>query len=147
VSRIPRVQEHLKTGFTAEAASAARFRAYAARAQRDGQPNLAHRWSRLAEDKDALAIEMLEAAEQERGTDADLGDAISEERFENDILYPKMIRDVDEHTANVFLRVVSAQKEQLRQLESLRREANAAQGDVLLPAGVDRGTAPSAPES
>ena len=147
MSRIPRFQEHLKTGFTAEAASAVRFRAYAARAQRDGQPNLARRWSRLAEEKDALAIELLEAAEQVRGTDADLGNAISEERFENDILYPKMIRDVDEHTANVFLRVVNAQKEHLRQLETLRRETNAAQGDVLLPAGVDRGTAPSAPES
>ena len=147
MSRIPRFQEHLKTGFTAEAASAARFRAYAARAQRDGQPNLARRWSRLADEKDALAVELLEAAEQVRGTDADLGNAISEERFENDILYPKMIRDVDEHTANVFLRVVNAQKEHLRQLETLRRETNAAQGDVLLPAGVDRGTAPSAPES
>lgn len=147
MSRIPRFQEHLKAGFTAEAASAARFRAYAARAQRDGQPNLARRWARLADEKDALAIELLEAAEQLRGTDADLGTAISEERFENDILYPKMIRDVDEQTANVFLRVVNAQKEHLRQLETLRRDANAAQGDVLLPAGVDRGTAPSAPES
>jgi rubrerythrin len=146
VSRIPRAQEHLKTGFTAEATSAARFRAYAASAQREGQPNLARRWLSLADQKDALAIEMLAAAEQVRGTDADLGNAISEERFENDILYPKMIRDVDEHTANVFLRVVNAQKEHLRQLESLRRETNAAQGDVLLPAGVDRGTAPSAPE-
>ena len=147
MSRIPRIQEHLKAGFTAEAASAARFRAYAARAERDGQPNLARRWLSLAEEKDALAIEMLEAAEQARSTDADLGNAISEERFENDILYPKMIRDVDEETANVFLRVVNAQKEHLRQLETLRREANAAPGDVLVPAGVDRGTAPSAPES
>ena len=44
-----------------------------------------------------------------------------------------MIRDVDEHTANVFLRVVNAQKEHLRQLEALRKETNAAQGDVALP--------------
>jgi len=147
VSRIPRFQEHLKTGFTSEAASAARYRANAGKAEQDGHPNLARRWRRLAEAKDALAIELLEAAGQVRGLDADLGDAISEERFENDILYPKMIRDVDEHTANVFLRVVNAQKEHLRQLEALREETNAAQGDVALPAGVDRGTAPSAPES
>lgn len=147
MSRIPRFQEHLKTGFTAEAASAARFRAYAARAQRDGQPNLARRWSRLADEKDALAVELLEAAEQVRGTDADLGNAISEERFENDILYPKMIRDVDESTANVFLRVINAQREHLKQLEALRESYNAAEGDVALPVGVDRGTAPSAPES
>ena len=58
-----------------------------------------------------------------------------------------MIRDVDQETANVFLRVVNAQKEHLRQLEALREETNAAQGDVALPPEVDRGTAPSAPES
>jgi rubrerythrin len=152
VSRIPRFLEHLKTGFTAEAVSAARYRAYAVKAEQDRQPNLARRWRSLAEAKDALAIEMLEAAEQVRGLHADLGSAISEERYENDILYPKMIRDVggtdgNEHTANVFLRVVAAQKEHLRQLESLREETNAAQGDVALPAGVDRGSAASAPES
>lgn len=147
MSRIPRSQEHLKTGFTAEAASAARFRAYADRAQRDGQPNLARRWLRLAAEKDALAISLLQAVEQVSSIDADLGNAISEERYENDILYPKMIRDVDQETANVFLRVVTAQKEHLRHLETLRQETNSAQGDVALPPEVDRGTAPSAPES
>jgi rubrerythrin len=149
VSRIPRFLEHLKTGFTAEAVSAARYRAYAVKAEQDRQPNLARRWRSLAEAKDALAIEMLQAAEQVRGLHADLGNALSEERYENDILYPKMIRDagVDEQTANVFLRVVAAQKDHLRQLESLREETNAAEGDVALPAGVDRGSAASAPES
>ena len=144
MSRIPRFQEHLKAGFTAEAASAARFRAYAVRARRDGLPNLANRWLRLAEEKDALAVEMLEAAGQARGTGADLGNAIAEERYENDVLYPKMIRDVDQDTANVFLRVVTAQKAHLLQLEALRDEVNAAQGDVALPSKVDKGMAPSA---
>jgi rubrerythrin len=147
VSRIPRFLEHLKTGFTAEATSAARYRAYAARAQADGRPNLASRWQRAAAAKDALAVEMLEAAAQVRGLDADLGNALSEERYENDVLYPKMIRDVDQETANVFLRIVNAQKEHLRRLETLRNDLNAAQGDVALPPEVDRGTAPSAPES
>jgi rubrerythrin len=147
VSRIPRFQEHLKTAFTAEAGSAARYRANAVKAEQDGHANLARRWRGLAEAKDALAIELLEAAGQMRGLDADLGDAISEERFENDILYPKMIRDVDEPTANIFLRVINAQREHLKQLEALRQETNAAEGDVALPVGVDRGTAPSAPES
>lgn len=147
MSRIPRFLEHLKTGFTAEATSAARYRAYADRAKRDGLPNLAQRWLRAAAAKDALAVEMLEAAAQIRGLDADIGNAVSEERYENDVLYPKMIRDVDQETANVFLRVVNAQKEHLRQLEALRTDLNAAQGDVALPPEVDRGTAPSAPES
>ncbi|HEV7505131.1 MAG TPA: hypothetical protein VGS07_09485 [Thermoanaerobaculia bacterium] len=150
MSRIPRFLEHLKTGFTAEAVSAARYRAYAIKAEQDRQPNLARRWRSLAEAKDALAIEMLQAAEQVRGLHADLGSALSEERYENDILYPKMIRDVsgvDEPTANVFLRVVTAQKEHLRLLEALREATNAAEGDVAMPAGVDRGSAASAPES
>lgn len=150
MSRIPRFLEHLKTGFTAEAVSAARYRAYATKAEKDRQPNLARRWRSLAEAKDALAIEMLESAEQVRGLHADLGHALSEERYENDILYPKMIRDVsgvDEAAANVFLRVVAAQKEHLRLLEALREATNAAEGDVALPAEVDRGSAPSAPES
>ncbi len=147
MSRIPRYQEHLKTAFIAEAASAARCRAYAARADREGRPNLARHWLRLAAEKDRLAVDLLEAAGQIRTLDADLGEAISEERFENDALYPKMIRDVDQETADVFLRVVAAQKEHLRQLEALREEVNAAEGDVILPAEVDRGTAPSAPAS
>jgi rubrerythrin len=147
VSRIPRSQEHLKTAFTAEAASAARCRACATRAEREGLPNLARHWLRLAAEKDRLAVDLLNAAGQLKTLDADLGNAISEERYENDALYPKMIRDVDQEAADVFLRVVAAQKEHLRQLESLREAVNAAQGDVLLPAEVDRGTAPSAPAS
>lgn len=147
MSRIPRYQEHLKTAFTAEAASAARCRAYATRAEREGLPNLARHWLRLASEKDRLAVELLEATGQVRTLDADLGEAIAEERFENDALYPKMIRDVDQQTADVFLRVVAAQKEHLRQLEKLREAINAAEGDVILPPEVDRGTAPSAPAS
>ena len=147
MSRIPRFQEHLKTGFTAEAASAARCRAYAVRAERDGLPNLARHWRALAEDKDRLAIELLEASEQVHGMDADLGNAISEERYENDALYPRMIRDVNERVADVLLKVVNAQKDHLRRLESLLEAYNSAQGDVALPAEVDRGTAPSAPAS
>ena len=147
MSRIPRYQEHLKTAFTAEAASAARYRANAEHAEREGRTNLARRWLRLAVEKDRLAIELLEASGQVRTLDANLGDAISEERYEIDALYPRMIRDVDEHTADVFLKVVAAQKEHLRELEALREEANAAQGDVLLPPEVDKGTAPSAPLS
>jgi rubrerythrin len=147
VSRIPRYQEHLKAAFTAEAVSAARCRAYAAHADREGRPNLARHWLRLAGEKDRLAIDLLNAAGQLQTLGADLGNAISEERYENDALYPKMIRDVDQETADVLLRVVGAQKEHLRQLEALREAANAAEGDVILPAEVDRGTAPSVPVS
>jgi len=139
VSRIPRFQEHLKTGFTAEAASAARYRAYAAHAEREGLPNLARRWLRLAAAKDALAIALLTAAGQARGTDTEVAESLSEERYENDILYPKMIRDVDETTADVFLQVINAQKEHLQELEKLRRALNAFKGDVELPAEVDQG--------
>jgi rubrerythrin len=145
VSRIPRFQEFLKTGFTTEAVSSARFRAFAERAEQDGMPNLAARWLRLAAAKDRLAVRLLEAAEQVRGLDADLGTAIAEERFENDVLYPKIIREVNEaETAEEFRRLVAAQAEHLRTMETLRRDLNAAQGDVQLPPEVDAGSAPAA---
>lgn len=139
MSRIPRFQEHLKTAFTAEAASAARFRAYAAQAEVDGLPRLAREWQRLAAEKDALAQRLLEAAEEVRGRDTDLAEAIAEERYENDVLYPKMMRDVGPKVADVLLKVVNTQKEHLTRLEGLRSGLNASQGDVLLPAEVDQG--------
>jgi rubrerythrin len=136
VSRIPRFQEHLKTAFTAEAASAACFRAYAAHAERDGLPNLARHWSHLAAAKDDLAVALLEAAEQVRGEATDLVTAVAEERFENDVLYPKMIRDLDAKSADPLLRVVAAQKEHLRALEAMRQALTSSQGDIAVPAEV-----------
>ncbi len=140
MSRIPRVQEHLKTAFTAEAVSAARYRAYAGQAERDGMPNVARAWSKLAAAKDRLAVALLDAAEEVRGKETDVARAVAEERYENDVLYPKMIKDVGEPVADVLLQVVATQKDHLRQLEALREALNAAQGDVDLPVEVDKGT-------
>lgn len=134
MSRIPRAQEHLKTGFTAEAVSAARYRAFAARAEREGLPNLARHWLRLAAAKDEIAVEQLEAAGQVRGPAVDLGSAISEERYENDVLYPKMIREVDPDTAAVLESVVERQRAHFGQLEGLRDRLQASRGDVEPPA-------------
>ena len=139
MSRIPRFQEHLKTGFTAEAVSAARFRAYAAKADDDGLPNLGSHWRRLAADKDRLAIELLDATGQARGQGTDIGNAISAERYENDVLYPKMEREVDDETREVLKGVLERQKEHLSRLEELRRQFMAAKGDVDLPRDVDQG--------
>jgi rubrerythrin len=136
VSRIPRAQEHLKTGFTAEAVSAARYRAYAAHAEREGRPNLAAHWRRLAAEKDRLAIAQLEAAGQVRGAGADIAAALAEERYENEVLYPKMRREVDAGVAGVFDAVVAAQRGHLERLVALRDRSTAARGDVELPAEV-----------
>ncbi len=130
MSRLPRHLEHLKTAFTAEAVSAARFRANAARAEADGHPNLARHWRALAAAKDALAAAQLEAAGQVRGGALDLGAALAEESYENDILYPKMIRDVDADTAAVLEQALAAQKDHLARLDRLREAYDAAQGDV-----------------
>jgi rubrerythrin len=155
VSRIPRFQEHLKTGFTAEAVSAARYRAFAERAEQDGMPQLAARWRRLATAKDRLAVRLLVAAEQVRGLDADLGAAIAEERYENDVLYPKILRDLaaagdeapaaDQRASAVFRELLAAQADHLRHLEGLRRDLAAAQSDVQLPPEVDPGSPPAKP--
>lgn len=130
MSRIPRAQEHLKAGFTAEAVSAARFRAYAFQAEQDGQPNLAEEWRRLAAAKDQLAVQQLAAAGQVLGGVGDVKSALAEERYENDVLYPKMMREVDGDTARVLGEVVEQQKEHLARLEELRRQVLAAARDV-----------------
>ena len=134
MSRLPRALEHLKTGFAAEAATAARYRAQAGQAEAEGKPNLAARWLALAEEKDRLARLLLQAAGQIRGEDRALADALAEEAFENEILYPKMIREVDAETARVLADVVAAQGEHAQALERLRSEAQAAGGDVAAAA-------------
>ncbi len=132
MSRLPRAQEYLKTGFNAEAASAARFRAFAARAERDGRPKLAGALRELAVAKDALAIEQLEAAGQVREPGLDLESALAEERYENDALYPRMLRDaeVDEGTAEVLRDVVARQQEHAQRVASLLDALTRSQGDI-----------------
>ena len=131
MSRVPRSQEHLKTGFKTEAVAAAKFRAYAQAAEQEGLPKLAERWLALAEAKDGLAIRQLAAAGQVRAADRSLADALAEERFENDVLYPKMIVDLgSDEAADVFREVVDAQQGHAAELADLRRRLQDASGDI-----------------
>ena len=104
-------------------------------AEGDGLPQLAAHWRRLAAEKDALAVAQLEAAGRVRGGATDIRAAVSDERYENDVLYPKMTREVDPETAKVLEDVVARQKEHLAALEALRLAFQAAEGDVAPPAG------------
>lgn len=130
MSRLPRSLEHLKTAFAAEAASAARFRTYANRAEEDGMPALASHWRQLAGDKDRLASELLEAAGQAPDAGGAVREALAEERYENEVLYPRMIGEVDAETATTLERTVDEQRDHIARLEELRRELQAAPGDV-----------------
>jgi rubrerythrin len=130
VSRLPRALELLKTGFTAEAASAARLRAAAARAQTEHRPNLARALRELAAEKDALAMKQLDAAGQVRGPEADLAAALAEERYENDALYPRMLRDVDSDTAEIFRTVVALQQEHAQRIEEILDQLTRSQSDL-----------------
>lgn len=130
MSRVPRFREHLKTGFTAEAATAATFRAYAARAEESGRPNLAQKWLDLAAQKDTLAVLQLEASGTMSDAKTSLRDAVAEENYENDVLYPKMIRDLDGEPVKVFQEVVEAQREHLKNLEQMRAALQASEGDI-----------------
>jgi rubrerythrin len=130
VSRLPRSQEHLKAAFNAEAAAAARFRAYASRAERDGAPNIARQFLEIAAEKDALALRLLEGAGQVRGAGEDLNAALAEERYENEVLYPKMSEDSDHDTAALLRDVVSAQRQHRERMERLRDNWLASRGDV-----------------
>lgn len=132
MSRVPRFQEHLKTGFTSEASAAARYRAYSEAARKEGRPNLARRWQELAEAKDELAIRQLNASGQVRGPERCVADALAEERFENDVLYPKMIRELDGdgEAAEVLRSVVASQADHIDRLDETRRQLQAASGDI-----------------
>jgi rubrerythrin len=134
MSRLPRHLEHLKTGFTAEAVSAAKFRAYAEQAEAEGKGNLARRWRELAEAKDRLAIDQLIAAGQVQGELANLRDAIAEEQYENEVLYPRLVADTHyigrSEAAEALARAMQAQEAHLDALRKLRQEMTAATGDV-----------------
>lgn len=130
MSRLPRSQEYLKTGFNAEAASAAKFRAAAARAESDGRPKLAKAWLELAGEKDELCRLQLEAAGQVRGETLDLKAALAEERYENDSLYPRMAKEVDAATADIFAKVITKQKEHQVRIEALLDALTRSQGDI-----------------
>jgi hypothetical protein len=65
----------------------------------------------------------------------DLKDAISDERYENDVLYPPMAAGADEATAEIFEDVVARQREHLERLIELRDRFQASTGDVEAPAG------------
>ena len=119
MSRLPRAQEYLKTGFNAEAASAARFRASAARAEREGKHDLSRALKELAGEKDSLALAQLEAAGQVLEPAAALAAALAEERYENEALYPRMSHEVDSETAEVFRTVIALQQEHAQKLEML----------------------------
>jgi len=130
VSRLPRAQEFLKTGFNAEAASAARLRAAAARAEGESKPNLARALRDLAAEKDALALTQLEASGQVHGAEQELATALAEERYENDALYPRMLREVDDETAGVFRAVVARQQQHAERLEGLLDAVTRSRGDL-----------------
>ena len=57
-------------------------------------------------------------------------EALAEERYENDVLYPRMIGEVDEETATALERTVDEQRQHIDRLENLRRELQASRGDL-----------------
>jgi rubrerythrin len=138
MSRLPRHLEHLRTAFTAEAVSAASFRAYAEQADGAGKPNLARRWRSLAEEKDRLAIELLRAAGKAETPGANLRDAIAEEQYENELLYPRLIDEMEHlgrgEEAALLRRLVDSHRRHQAELDELRRELTASTHDVRPPA-------------
>ena len=128
MSRVSRSQELLKTGFLNEAASAAKFRAYARQAAAQGLERLAARWSEMAAAKDELAIEQLQAVGQILDSRKGVAEAIAEEAYENDVLYPRMIRSAEPEAGEVLKRIVAAQQEHVAALGRLQDELQAAAG-------------------
>lgn len=137
MSRLPRHLEHLKTGFTAEAVSAAMFRAFAEQAEEQEKPNLARFWRELAERKDRLAVALLKAAGRIRKEGGNLKMAIEEEQYENEVLYPRLVSDLkglsQAEEAEIMERVVAEQRRHDEALNALRREMKATTEDIGEP--------------
>jgi rubrerythrin len=140
MSRLPRHLEHLRAGFTAEAMSAASFRAYAEHAEAGGKPNLAQRWRALAAEKDRLAAELLRGAGKVESETANLRDALAEGRYEAEVLYPRMIDDLDHlgrpEEVALLRRLLADRARHQAELDDLRRELTASTRDVRPPAAV-----------
>jgi rubrerythrin len=137
MSRLPRHLEHLRTAFTAEAVSAATFRAFAEQAAGSGKPNLALRWRALAEEKDGLAAELLRAAGKVEDEGRNLRSAIAEEQYENEVLYPRLESDLStlghEKLTAQLAELRARQQRHLGALDQLRRELIATTADVRTP--------------
>src|SRR6185503_395846 len=134
MSRLPRHVEHLRTAFTAEAVSAASYRAYAAHAEGAGRPNLAERWRTLAAEKERQAIDLLAAAGKRESEAANLRDAIAEDHYEREVLYPRLIEDMENlghpEEAALLRRLVEEHERHRAELDDLRRELTASTRDV-----------------
>ena len=143
MSRLPRHLEHLKTGFTAEAVSAAMFRAFAEQAAGEDKPNLARFWRELAERKDRLAIAQLEASGRIKSEDANLKTAIAEEQYEVEVLYPRLVGDLKGHAheeeASLLEKINAEQRRHVEALDRLRREMKGATEDVAEPSVPESG--------
>ncbi len=130
MSRLPRHLEHLKTGFTAEAVSAACFRAYAQKAEAQGLENLAQEWRSLAAEKDQMAIDQLSAAGRIKDELRNIIEAITADRFENEVLYPKLIRDSKGEERDIFKKILKNQEDHLSRMETLRVSLSSSEGDI-----------------
>ena len=134
MSRLPRHLEHLRTAFTTEAVAAATFRSFAAHADGQGKPQLARRYRALAEEKDRLAIELLSAAGGLETEVANLRAAVAEERYETEVLYPRLVEEMEDLAqpaeAALLRRIIEAHTRHAGELDALRRELTATTADV-----------------
>lgn len=131
--RVPRAVKQLRAGFAAEAGAAARFRAYADRADAEALPNLARHWRRLARAKDELASSFLAATDPLQGGLADLEQAIIEERRKSESFYPEMASSLDEVRRSTVDEVLADQRQHLAWMEALHGALTVARGDVEAP--------------
>lgn len=117
MSRLTRSWEHLKTGFQAEAASAARLKALSKKAEAEGKKGLAAALAKLSEEKAELAAQLLEPLDRQHGWEESLQALLAEERFEFEVLYPKMLGDLDSGLQEIVERVRAQHQLHLQQIE------------------------------
>ncbi len=117
MSRLTRSWEHLKTGFQAEAASAARLKTLARKAERESKPRLARALERLGEEKVEVAGQLLKALDRDQNWLEALEALAAEERYELEVLYPKLLADLGSEARELIEGVQARHRDHLALLE------------------------------
>jgi len=134
-----KTREHLKEAFAGESQANQKYRAFAAKAERDGYPNVARLFRTTAEAERIHAEGHLKAMEKVGSTLENLQAAIEGETYEFTEMYPPMLeqaRTEGHKAARMFGYAVEAEKVHARlyalALEAVRRGEDLAETKFYL---------------
>jgi rubrerythrin len=88
-----KTQENLKEAFAGESQASIRYVAFAEKADEEGFPGIARLFRAAARSEISHALSHLRALGAVKGTEENIGEAVSGEAFEFKEMYPAMVKD------------------------------------------------------